>query len=65
MNKKIVNYLVVTNEFGEIEDDVNQLVDEGWQPIGGVSVALKETKDGMKHFLYQALVFYGEDKPTD
>ena len=44
-------------EIPNIEGEVNELIKEGWQPIGGVFIVPSDSNTGL-HFQYQAMVKY-------
>jgi hypothetical protein len=54
---QMMEYIVVTsNDKLELEDLVNNLIKEDWQPQGGVSVSLSESDD-YKYIVYaQAMI---------
>jgi hypothetical protein len=55
---KIVKYVVVVSYSpGNLAAQVNDHIEDGWQPLGGVSSYAKE--DGSPGF-QQAIVLYGE-----
>ena len=50
--RKIVDYMVaVEDNFGTIQDKVNRLIKEGWQPLGGISSSYRNNDE-------QAMVKY-------
>jgi hypothetical protein len=51
MQKKIIEYMVATNKEENIEKVVNDLIKEGWQPLGGLFVFYQNT-------LIQSMVKY-------
>ena len=55
MDKKLVEYSLVSGGEDEIIDKVNRFIENGWQPLGGVS------RDKY-HRLSQAMVKYGDEK---
>jgi aspartyl-tRNA synthetase len=59
LDKKVIEYILVAKSHNaDMVTVVNGLIEDGYQPIGGTSVA----KD--HQIVYsQALVKYGEDKP--
>jgi len=56
---KIVKYTVIHSYSpGNLTAQVNQLIDQGWQPLGGVSSGMGD--DGNLYF-NQAIVMYEKD----
>jgi hypothetical protein len=50
--RKIVDYMVVVEDkIGTIQDKVNRLIKEGWQPLGGISSSYRSSDE-------QAMVKY-------
>lgn len=61
MERKIVDYRIVTQLFADdVDDEVHELMKDGWQPQGGVAVMV--TLKGNTRF-YQAMVKYEDNKP--
>lgn len=60
---KITEYACVTGSDAEaMEVTVNEMIQDGWQPFGGVSVTRQEpeTEQDFPHILAQAVVRYAE-----
>ena len=53
---KIKEYMTVSDGHSDIIERVNDFINEGWQPIGGISVA-----DNMPYPCKQAMVKYEEE----
>lgn len=64
MKPKIVSYLLeFNNTAGDLEQNVNALIGEGFQPLGAPFVAPPRTSEGEKpddFWYYQAMVKYEE-----
>lgn len=67
MAKKILEYVIVVDRTVlEINNDVNQLIKEGFQPLGGVAIGKLSLEDNSGNLsenhanLYQAMVRYEE-----
>lgn len=57
--KKIIDYMIVQGEEAhELVDRVNSYIQQGWQPIGGVSYATYEQGRGGYTTRAQAMVKY-------
>ena len=62
--EKIVKYCVIERLFSDsLEKDVNEKIEEGWQPFGGLIVK-KHVNDSPNYsFAYiQSMIKYGENK---
>ena len=60
MNRVITHYMIASyseQHHSSIEEQVNNLIQQGWQPIGGISVSGNDVD--------QALVMYAEDVSND
>lgn len=57
---RIVAYMVCEDSTEkELTDGVNELIEDGWQPFGGVCHAMvREEDDGLFYWYSQALVKY-------
>ncbi len=60
MDRKIVAYTLVEREkSAEVDETVTRLLGEGFQPLGGISVATAETEGGpLREIFAQAMVRY-------
>lgn len=51
---KIVDYVVLWGNMEEITQEVNEKINKGWYPLGGICVVHGEVNDAF----YQAMVKY-------
>lgn len=62
LNPRVIEYEMVhdSNPIG-FNTGIGEMVREGWQPLGGVSVSLSESDDFRDIVFAQAMVKYGQD----
>jgi hypothetical protein len=60
--KVVKDYKVISAGVYFIDDAINRHILEGWQPIGGVSVAVEK---GCYPACYQAMVMYESENYND
>lgn len=64
LTPKITNYQILTHSQSRyLEREVARCIEEGWQPLGGVSVCLYTTSGNYTEY-YQAIVKYEQQKPN-
>jgi hypothetical protein len=55
--KKVIRYEVIyANSEGEFVEQINKMINEGWQPLGGVGITYIEKQ--MQVVYHQAMVEY-------
>jgi hypothetical protein len=62
---EITKYHIFSNEnYIELCNEVNLAIQDGWQPLGGVSAAnvIDAKTEKISTMFYQAIVEYSEDK---
>lgn len=60
--KEILEYKSVKADTSEgLTFMVNNLIEEGWQPIGGMCVSIEVTEELQFSSFHQAVVRYGDD----
>jgi hypothetical protein len=58
--KKIVDYTFVTGNLVNMEDKVRQMIEDGWQPFGSVTITVLPSET----ILIQGMVKYEELTPS-
>jgi len=59
---KIVGYKLVFHRAENIEKEVNQLLKDGWQPLGHPSISPAPPHSDQSDTAYQAMVIYEDVK---
>jgi hypothetical protein len=59
---KITRYKLLCHRADYLENEVNSLIEQGWQPLGAPSIAPAPPHSDQSDTVYQAMVFYGEGK---
>jgi hypothetical protein len=63
---KIIGYKLIIHRADHVENEVNALVDKGWQPLGAPSVSPAPPHSDQSDTVYQAMVLYADSKaPAD
>ena len=68
MNREIIDYAVVTEEYMEpgttFDSEIKEWIKSGWQPLGGAFTQLQFDKsvDDFRPYLAQAMVKYAPDQ---
>lgn len=55
MDKQITDYKIVTGTHFSIEEEVNNAIKEGWQPLGGISTYIQSHSSSVC-ILVQAMI---------
>lgn len=56
MTERVHKYMVASGAGAGIIDEVNRLIERGWQPLGGIYSGT--------HYFYQAMVLYHGTEET-
>jgi hypothetical protein len=58
----IIGYKLVFHRADYIEKEINELIKQGWQPLGAPGIAPAPPHSDQSDTAYQAMVLYGETK---
>jgi hypothetical protein len=59
---KIIGYKLVSHRVDYLEKEVNELLAQGWQPLGAPGIAAAPPHSDLSDTVYQAMVLYGDSK---